>query len=100
MPIQNSKLVHALLIVPSLLQMLQLLKDIALINREFFMKCYLLEEYALHRKCKMKHETIYGMGNESFRGWKFSVFRLETLGGFTYSFCDRNSVTSAARLHS
>ena len=32
MPIQNSKLVHALLIVPSLLQMLQLLKDIALIN--------------------------------------------------------------------
>ena len=33
MPIQNSKLVHALLIVPSLLQMLQLLKDIALIIR-------------------------------------------------------------------
>ena len=96
MPIQNSKLVHALLIVPSLLQMLQLLKDIALINREFFMKCYLLEEYALHRKYKMKHETIYGMGNESFRWSKFSVFRL----GFTYSFCDRNSVTSAARLHS
>ena len=42
MPIQNSKLVHALLIVPSLLQMLQLLKDIALIIR--MMKCYLFRD--------------------------------------------------------
>jgi len=64
MPIQNSKLVHALLIVPSLLQMLQLLKDIALIIRLIHEMLFIGGIFEVHRKCKMKHEIVYGMQNE------------------------------------
>ena len=81
MPIQNSKLVHALLIVPSLLQMLQLLKDIALIIRLIHEMLFIGGIFEVHRKCKIKHEIVYGMEN-TVVGETLAVFSNKKIESF------------------